>query len=80
MTSAFLRIARFASAVVLAAAVAGGCASVPDRAGFDEVQRSVTERTGATVHWHLGTPADEAAAESVRAMRSKRPSCGRAVK
>src|SRR5688572_29597352 len=79
MKCALLRIARFASAVVVAAAVAGGCASVPDRAGFDDVQRSVAERTGAKVHWNRGTPADAAVAESVRAMLGRQITADEAV-
>jgi cobalt-zinc-cadmium efflux system outer membrane protein len=53
---------------VLAAAVLSGCATIQPRAGFDDVEAIVAERTGARVHWNQGTPADQAVADSVQSL------------
>lgn len=48
--------------------VAAGCASVPQGAGFAEVQRSVAERLPQKVQWNRTTAEDEAVATAVRAL------------
>jgi outer membrane protein, heavy metal efflux system len=53
--------------IVLAAAL-GGCASVPREAGFPDVAKLASERTGSRVHWNQGTAEDRAVAAHVRAL------------
>jgi len=58
----------------LAALVLGaisGCASVPREAGFPDVAKLATERTGSRVHWNQGGPEDEAVAAHVRSVLAK---------
>lgn len=45
-----------------------GCASVDRRAGFDEVQTSIAERTGYRVHWRSGSEEDRSIRQMVRAL------------
>lgn len=52
----------------LLAAVLSGCASVPKDAGFNDMQKIVTERTGKQVHWNQGGPEDQAVTEAVKTM------------
>lgn len=54
------RAAALLLALVMPALVVAGCARVPLRAGFSDVQRQVAERTGHEVCWNLGTADDEA--------------------
>lgn len=54
----------FASLIGLLA----GCASVPRDAGFDDVRRTVADRTGHTVQWRDQTAEDAAVDAAVRAM------------
>jgi len=58
------------SPILLLAAFLGlsGCASMQPGRGFDDVQRSVSERTGMQVHWDNGSPDDEEAATAVRSL------------
>ncbi len=44
-----------------------GCATVPPKGGFDDVQTLVAERSGESLHWNQGTPEDAAVDERVRA-------------
>jgi len=46
----------------------GGCASMKPGMGFDDVQRSVSERTGQKVHWDNGSPEDSQTRDAVRAL------------
>jgi cobalt-zinc-cadmium efflux system outer membrane protein len=46
------------AAVCFCAALLGGCASVPQEAGFDSVERMVAEREPYRLHWDRGTAAD----------------------
>ena len=55
----------------VAALASGGCASVPRDAGFADVRRIASERTGARVHWNQGTASDAAVAASVRTLLGK---------
>jgi len=57
-------------AIVLAVSVAG-CASVKAGMGFDEVGRTVEERTGKRVHWNQGTTADKAVEDEVSSLLKK---------
>ena len=67
-----MNAAKFLSPVVVVAAVGlAGCASVPREAGFSDVARIASDRTGHRVHWNQGTTSDAAAAESVRALLQK---------
>lgn len=34
-----------------------GCASVPEEAGFPDIQKLIDQRIGRRVHWNQGTPA-----------------------
>lgn len=51
----------------LVAAVLAGCA-VPPEAGFPDVAKLSTERTGSRVHWNQGTPEDAAVREHVKGL------------
>jgi outer membrane protein, heavy metal efflux system len=55
---------------VLAMAALGvflsGCASVPPKGGFDEVQQGAAQRLGQKVQWNQGTEDDQAAAQAVQ--------------
>jgi cobalt-zinc-cadmium efflux system outer membrane protein len=53
-------------ALGIAVAVAlGGCASTSPRPAFDEVARTVEQRSGHRVRWDQGTPDDRRAAEAI---------------
>lgn len=52
----------------LVAAALAGCATVPQEAGFGEVQDAVAQRSALRVHWNQGAPEDQAVAQAVRAM------------
>lgn len=52
----------------VAALGTGGCSAVQAGMGFDEVGKTVQERTGKRVHWNQGTPADKAVADEVSAL------------
>jgi cobalt-zinc-cadmium efflux system outer membrane protein len=49
----------------------GGCASVPRQAGYDEVARMVSERTGQKTHWDQGAPEDAEVNRRVSELLSK---------
>ena len=49
----------------LSALLAMGCAHVPRKAGFDDVDRLVSERIGQRPSWSPSTPEDPAAALTV---------------
>jgi outer membrane protein, heavy metal efflux system len=53
---------------LLAAAAGAGCATVPQGAGFGDVQAVVAERAGHRVHWNQGTSSDAAVEASIREM------------
>ena len=57
----------------------GGCASVPRDAGFANVQKTVRDRTGHTLHWNQGTVADQQVTDSVTAALHKELSAEDAV-
>ena len=63
----FITLTRFVTLVAVAAAV-GGCASVPRDAGFDDVARTVADRTGSRVHWDRGSSSDAAVTQSVQGL------------
>ena len=65
--------------LLLAVVTAAGCASVPRRAGFEDVERVVSERTGKRVHWNQGNTSDTAVAESVRGLLQKELTAEEAV-
>ncbi|CAN5853339.1 TolC family protein [soil metagenome] len=52
----------------MAAAGLSGCASMQPGLGFDDVGRSVSERTGQRVHWDNGSAEDGQARAAVRAL------------
>jgi outer membrane protein, heavy metal efflux system len=57
------------AAVLSASLLLGGCASVPQQAGFPEVEQAVAQRTqGLRMHWNRGTASDAAVAESIRSI------------
>src|SRR5262245_47023875 len=47
------------------------CAVVNPRAGFEDVQELVHERSGQTIYWNQGTKEDVAASERIREMLSQ---------
>ena len=58
----------FVLTTTLSAALAAGCASVPPKGGFADVQRMVGQRTGLTVHWDQGTPEDQAVKDRIQSL------------
>lgn len=56
-----------------------GCAKVPTEAGFGDVERVVSERTGKRVHWDQGSQADREVADVVRSMLRKELAADEAV-
>ena len=46
--------------LALVSATAAGCVTVDPRARFPAVEQTVAQRTQQRVHWHTGTPADDA--------------------
>jgi len=58
----------FVLTTTLSAALVAGCASVPPKGGFADVQRMIGQRTGLTVHWDQGKPEDRAARERVQSL------------
>ena len=54
-----------ALAGLISAAAVTGCATVPDDAGFPEVQQTVRDRTGQDVHWRRGGDADGQAEQKI---------------
>jgi outer membrane protein, heavy metal efflux system len=61
----------YALAIVLMAVVATGCASMPEDAGFNDVQQVVTERTAQSIAWVQDGPEDRAVQERLRKMLSQ---------
>lgn len=53
---------------VSSAVLLGGCASVPREAGFPDVQKTVTERTGQHVQWNRLSADDHAVDTAIRDM------------
>ena len=45
-----------------------GCASVPSKGGFDQVQQATTQRLGKKVQWNQGTADDKAVAQAVHSL------------
>ena len=45
-----------------------GCASVPPKGGFDQVQQATAQRMGQKVQWNQGTADDKAAAQVVQSL------------
>lgn len=45
-----------------------GCASVPAKGGFDQVQQTIAQRLGQKIQWNQGTSDDEAVAEALRTL------------
>jgi cobalt-zinc-cadmium efflux system outer membrane protein len=54
--------------VLLALFTLAGCQSTEPRAGFDEVEHVVHDRSQARIHWNQGTASDAQAAQAVRMM------------
>ncbi len=48
-----------------------GCATVPQRAGFDDVRRAVADRSGVTVQWRGQSQADAAADAAVASLLAR---------
>lgn len=48
--------------------ILSGCASIPARGGFAEVQQIAEQRTGSHVRWNQDRPEDQAAAEAVESL------------
>lgn len=55
-------------AAIASAPLAGGCASVPREAGFNDVSAMVANRTGKRVAWNQGTAADAAVTAQVQSL------------
>lgn len=72
-------LGKIQSVLLATTLLATGCATVPREAGFPEVEKTVSERTGHRVHWNQGTPSDDAVDAQVRAMLEKELSAADAV-
>ena len=57
-----------ALAMVALGVVLTGCASVPSKGGFDQVQQAAAQRLGQKVKWSQGTADDQAATRAVQAL------------
>lgn len=64
---------------LMAAALAGGCATVSQEAAFADVQAALSQRMNQRVQWNRGTADDEAAARAVRDMLGEPLNADRAV-
>jgi cobalt-zinc-cadmium efflux system outer membrane protein len=56
-----------------------GCTTIPQEAGFSDVERSVADRGIKRVHWNQGTPSDEAVALAVQEMLAEELTADQAV-
>lgn len=75
-----MTVIKIASSVaVLVTFAVCGCASVPSKAGFDDVERAVSDRAGKRVHWNRGTAADRQVSEVVASMLRKELTADEAV-
>lgn len=54
--------------VVSLGLVLGGCATVPEKGGFDQVQQETSRRIGQKVYWNQGSPEDKAVADEVHVL------------
>jgi len=70
---------RLSAAVFAPAVLLGACASMPSQPGFDDVRRSVGERTGMRVHWSSGAPEDRAVADAIGELLTRPLSADEAV-
>jgi len=59
--------------------VLSGCAGMHPQLGFDQVQRSVAERTGMQTHWDSGSPEDLEARQALRSLLDNELGAGEAV-
>ncbi len=71
----------FVSGFSLACALAllSGCASVPEKGGFDEVEKLVSERISKKVIWNQGTEDDRAVTQAIRDLLQKEISVDDAI-
>lgn len=63
-----MRAASVPCAVLAAALLLAGCAAVPHKGGFSDIEALVDERLGKDVHWVQGTPEDAEVAARVAAL------------
>ncbi len=66
-------------AAMLALAALAGCASMKPGMGFDDVQKTVTDRTGARTHWNNGSAEDAEVVTAVASMLDKELTADEAV-
>ncbi|MBI1991963.1 MAG: TolC family protein [Candidatus Omnitrophica bacterium] len=69
----------FVLTTTLSATLAAGCASVPAKGGFAEVQRMVGQRTGLSVHWDQVIPEDQAVKDRIQSLVQEPLTAGAAV-
>ena len=65
--------------IIFPLSLLAGCADVPRDAGFNDVKRTVAQRTGKRVHWDQGTGADQALDANIRSMLHKELTAAEAV-
>ena len=53
---------------ILAMGLVGGCASVPKKGGFADVEKLINQRTGLQIQWDQGTPEDHAVKETIQSL------------
>ncbi len=63
-----ISIGKYRSLVVTISVLITGCATVPEDAGFSDVQEQVNQRGGYQVRWHTGGAEDQAVEQRVNAM------------
>src|SRR5580704_4174503 len=73
------RFVHFFIYAIFAAMLLGGCQSAPKDAGFNDVQRVVSDRTGMVVHWDRQSPDDRSVSAAVAGMLSLKLNSAQAV-
>ena len=53
---------------LVSTSLVAGCASVPAKGGFADVQGMVGQRMGLTVHWDQGIPEDQEVRERIQSL------------
>ena len=53
---------------IFSTSLVAGCASVPSKGGFADVQRMIGQRTGLSVHWDQGKPEDRAVKDHLQSL------------
>ncbi len=74
-----ISIDKYRSLVLTISVLVTGCATVPEDAGFSEVQEQMKQRGGYQVRWHTGGAEDQAVEQRIREMLQQGLSAEKAV-